>query len=103
MDYACYSLTGKQYPAIAPVKGEKVDGVLYTGLQKAQYARLDAYEGEEYWRRRVWVDIGLERVQAWTYILRPRYHYRLSGRPWSLEHFRRELLKFYIANRLNTH
>lgn len=101
--YACYTLTGKHYPAITPVKGGKVGGVLYTGLRRVQFARLDSYEGEEYRRRRVWVNIGVQRVPAWTYVLRPRYYYRLGHKRWSLEQFRHEQLKFYLANRHNSH
>lgn len=97
--YACYALTGRHYPAIIPAKGGKEGGVLYTGLRRGQLARLDSYEGEEYRRRRVWVNVGIERVQAWTYVLRPRYYYRLSRRRWSLEQFRCERLQFYRANR----
>ena len=103
MDYACYVLTGRLYPAIVPAKGESVGGVLYTGVRQAQFARLDTYEGGEYRRSQVWLETGGDRLRAWTYVLRPRYYHRLSRRRWSPEQFRREQLKFYIANRHYTH
>jgi len=102
VNYACYGLTGLDYPGIVPTKGSRVRGVLYLGLSRAQLAKLDAYEGEQYRRVRVWVnpDQG-QRVQAWTYALQPRYYHRLSGKAWSLESFRREQLPQYLHHSNN--
>lgn len=101
-DYACYALEGLVYPGIVPKKGTQVSGVLYLGLSRAQLIRLDAYEGDQYLRRRVKVASDHEhRVQAWTYVLHPRYYHRLSATGWSLEQFRREQLQTYISNSHN--
>lgn len=98
--YARYCLSGCDYPAIAPLPGAQVAGVLYHGLGRAQWARLDRYEGHEYQRRRVWLesDTG-QRLWAWTYVLRPRFYHRRVRQGWSLAQFRREKLYLYLANR----
>jgi len=102
MGYACYSLSGLEYPGIVPEKGERVTGVLYSGLSRAQLAKLDAYEGEQYRRQRVLIDVGQAlAVQAWTYILQPRYYHRRSEKGWSLEQFRRRHLAQYLRHRDN--
>lgn len=101
-DYGCYALAGLAYPGIVPEPGAYVGGVLYAGLGRAQIARLDAYEGEQYRRLRVWLELGGGlRLQAWTYVLHPRYYHRRSKRLWSLAQFRREQLKLYLANSHN--
>ena len=101
-DYACHALEGLAYPGIIPHKGEQVSGVLYTGLSRPQLARLDAYEGEQYLRRRVWVirEDG-QRAQVWTYVLQPRYYHRLSSANWSLEQFKRDQLQLYLSHSYN--
>ena len=101
-NYACYGLVGWVYPGIVPLKGARVDGVLYQGLSRAQLARLDAYEGEQYRRLRVWVAVeDGQRVQTWTYVLQPRYYHRLTGASWSLERFQREQLPIYLHHSHN--
>jgi gamma-glutamylcyclotransferase (GGCT)/AIG2-like uncharacterized protein YtfP len=102
LDYACYALLGLAYPGIVPRPGAQVGGLLYQGLSRAQLARLDAYEGAQYRRLRIWVNLGSERrVRAWTYVLQPRYYHRLTDRTWSLERFGREQLTRYLHHSHN--
>jgi len=102
LNYACYGLAGLVYPGILPEKGALVSGVLYQGLSRAQLAKLDAYEGEQYRRVRVWVMTGQDqRARAWTYVLQPRYYHRMTGRAWSLEQFRRDQLSLYLHHSHN--
>lgn len=97
MDYACYSLVDVVYPGIVPEQHAQVAGVLYQGLNDALLAKLDAFEGEEYERERVWIDVATgERIQAWTYILQPRYYHCRAERGWSLERFLRDHLAQYL-------
>ena len=101
-NHACYALVGLAYPAILPQKGGRVSGVLYHGLSRAQLNKLDAYEGVQYRRVRVWVTGENEqRVQAWTYVLQPRYYHRLTDTHWSLDQFRREGLSVYLYHSHN--
>ena len=102
VDYACYELAGLVYPGIVPRRGDRVSGLLYRGLSRAQLTKLDAYEGEQYRRERVWVTtVTGQSVQVWTYTLQPRYYHRLTGRHWSLEQFRRERLPIYLHHSHN--
>jgi len=102
LDYACYALKGLAYPGIVPRQGEHVLGVVYQGLSRAQFAKLDAYEGAQYRRLRVGVNLGPEqRAQAWTYVLQPRYYHRLTDKTWSLERFEREQLSRYLQHSHN--
>jgi gamma-glutamylcyclotransferase (GGCT)/AIG2-like uncharacterized protein YtfP len=97
VDYACYALVDLAYPGIVMERGAQVGGVLYQGLSRAQFAKLDAYEGAQYRRERVWVTTAPRlRRQVWTYTLQPRYYHRLTKRTWSLEQFRREELARYL-------
>ena len=101
-NYACYALVGLAYPGIVPKKGATVKGLLYQGLSRAQLARLDAYEGVQYRRIRVWVAVGNgKRVQTWTYVLQPRYYHRLTDANWSVEQFSREQLSQYLHHSHN--
>lgn len=100
--YACYALVGLAYPGIVPRQGAQVAGVLYLGLGRAQFAKLDAYEGGEYRRQRVWVNLGpTQRVQVWTYVLQPRYYHRLSDQVWSLAQFAGKQLTQYLHHSHN--
>jgi gamma-glutamylcyclotransferase (GGCT)/AIG2-like uncharacterized protein YtfP len=101
-NYACYGLVGLAYPGMVPRKGDQVHGVLYQGLSRAQLARLDAYEGAQYHRLRVWVGVAPgQRRRAWTYVLAPRYYHRLSGASWSLARFCDEQLSIYLQQSHN--
>lgn len=45
------------YPGIIPTKGRKVYGTLVSGLTKAHIQKLDKYEGDQYDRRSVTVNL----------------------------------------------
>jgi len=102
MDYACYKLSGRDYPGIVPKRGMSTHGVIYQGLSRDQLERLDDYEGEEYQRQRVVVvtESGQE-LQAWSYVVQPGYHHLSTGLDWSLETFRREKLAQYLSQQDN--
>jgi len=101
-DHACYALTGRVYPGMVPQQGASVSGIVYSGLGRAQLARLDAYEGDEYLRRRVRVRTaaGVEQ-RVWTYVLRPRYYYLLTRSDWSPSRFASGQLKLYLYGNHN--
>ncbi|MBI1424949.1 MAG: gamma-glutamylcyclotransferase [Gammaproteobacteria bacterium] len=101
-DFASYALAGRVYPGIVPQNGARVSGLMYYALGRAQFAKLDAYEGAEYQRVRVWVSAAQERrIQVWTYVLAPRYYHRLTTKGWSLARFEREHLSQYLHRNQN--
>lgn len=86
--YARLKVKGELYPAIVPAQGEIVPGILYRDLPRRAWARLDAFEGNMYERRRVQVETEEgEFLEAQTYVLNPMFADRLGDSPWDLETF----------------
>ena len=67
------------YPYVMPQAGAFVEGMVLTGVDPECLARLDAYEGACYTRRRVRVDTGGGPREAWVY----------GGLPEEIERMRR--------------
>lgn len=96
--YACYAVRGAVYPAAVPERGARIEGTLYEGLSPRELARLDRYEGPEYRRRRVRVDIpGGDPREAWVYLWRERYRRLLSAERWSLRWFEENHRARYVS------
>jgi len=96
--YIRSALTGRAYPGLIRGRGQPVDGILYAGLARRHWRRLDQYEGSEYRRIRVQVETaGRGRKLAWVYVLQPRQYRQRAQRNWSLARFRREQLHLYQA------
>ena len=86
-----FDIIGETYPGMVAREGSSVEGVLYFDVSPADFAALDAFEGEQYRRNTVQVrlDSG-ETVEAGTYIyLRSE---KLSDSPWRPEAF--QMAKF---------
>jgi gamma-glutamylcyclotransferase (GGCT)/AIG2-like uncharacterized protein YtfP len=81
-------LRGEVYPAIRPHTRDRVEGMLYTDLNRSAWQRLDRFEGAFYRREAVQLELPDEqRVRAQTYVLKPEYAGLLSREPWTLEWF----------------
>jgi len=79
---------GEHYPGMVPAAGDKVEGVLYLELPDTAWARLDAFEGDEYRREQVSVACADGRIEtAWTYVFKPEYAARLAAGTWDFERF----------------
>jgi len=79
---------GEAYPGMVPMGGEAVEGVLYLDLPESAWPRLDAFEGDEYRREQVPVQLADGRVEmAWTYVFKPEYAARLGVGEWDFERF----------------
>ncbi len=82
-DFTCRNVKRADYPAIAPSVGSVVSGLLVRGVPPAAWQPLDRYEGEMYRRTMVFVQTADgEKVEAWTYVIRPRYLARMGQRNW---------------------
>jgi gamma-glutamylcyclotransferase (GGCT)/AIG2-like uncharacterized protein YtfP len=90
-------LHGEHYPGIRPCAGESVDGVVYSGLSGAQFAALDAFEGDWYRRQAVALETAAGTREAQTYVLAPDRGHMMSAEPWSLEAFLRHGLEPFVA------
>ena len=65
-------------------------GVLYLDLPDSAWPRLDGFEGEEYRREPVRVQLPDGRAEtAWTYVFKARYAHRLAAGEWDFAHFLR--------------
>lgn len=84
--YARYSVSGMTYPGMIAQAGSSVDGVVYFDISDDDLAILDAFEGENYQRRSVALQLADgRRIEAQTYLfLEPE---ELSNQPWDPEQF----------------
>ncbi len=78
--FAVRAVRDADYPALVPAHGEVVAGLLLTGLDAGDLARLDRYEGSEYRRVPVRVEVTERFQPAWVYLWRDRRR-RLGGTP----------------------
>ena len=92
--YTRHRVQGQDYPAIIAdaAEGACVRGMLAAGITEANMLRLDIFEGSEYERRTVDVDITVEgvkkTVKAQVYVFTNPG--RLEHREWDFDEFRRE-------------
>lgn len=86
--YQCVALHGLRFPAVIPEPDAITNGILYRALNSHQLHRIDQYEDDMYRRVRVHVfTAALGNVEAWTYVLHPRYYRLIKKQPWSLAEF----------------
>jgi gamma-glutamylcyclotransferase (GGCT)/AIG2-like uncharacterized protein YtfP len=79
---------GAEYPGMVPAAGGLVEGVLYLGLPATAWPRLDAFEGDEYCRSAVEVELpDGRRLTAWAYVFKPEYAARLGEGEWDFARF----------------
>ncbi len=93
-DYCRHRVRGCDYPAILPEKGHTVRGTYVTGLTDGDIYRLDCFEGDEYDRVKVKVElvgeeVGKNQADAETYVFSAGEQY-LEKKEWDYEEFRRE-------------
>lgn len=92
-DFARQGVRGATYPGIVAAPGAQTRGRLYLDVAPADLASLDAFEGDEYRRQTVAVELRCEAgpratLEAQAYVLAdPR---RLDGSPWDVDRFARE-------------
>lgn len=87
--FARYRVCDRDYPAVVPDPEARTPGTLYTDVDRNSLARLDAFEGDEYERRRERVRSGADEQWAFVYRLRAGHGARLSREPWDREGFLR--------------
>jgi hypothetical protein len=107
-DYIRSRVPGVSYPAVAPKKGRNVQGICVSGLTGGDIWRLDRFEGSEYDRKVLDVELlgedGVfgkgERVKAEVYVWNARQE-GLEDGEWSIEEFRKEHLSSWIGEGAN--
>lgn len=94
-DYERRALSAKAYPGVRPQHGASVGGVMYR-LPTLALPALDRYEGDMYFRQAVTVTTVDGDVDAWCYVLRPRYCHLMLKNDWSLQNFCSRHLQGYL-------
>lgn len=94
-------ILGDQYPVVLPRAGQKnLQGVVYFSVKEQDIARLDRFEGEHYYRRRVHptilVDGQTQTIEADVYVLKPKYADLATLRPWDPELFKVRHLRHFL-------
>lgn len=79
--YLRRTILGKRYPGLSPEPGGRVQGLLFEDLSMTELKRLDRYEGNEYVRKRISVNLGRQSRQCWAYLPRPGI--KLSTESWN--------------------
>lgn len=101
-DYCRHRVQFADYPAAVPEAGRKIRGIYVTGLTDANMEKLDYFEGSEYERRTVKVQVlvkdggeevlGPEKSASVYVFLKPN---ELERGEWDFEEFRREKMKLW--------
>lgn len=88
-------LRGAVYPGIAPRRGARVIGRVWTGITRDALDRLDRFEGPMYRREAhpVVTDEGL--LEAHVYVVRAGYRWMMTSHPWEPVEFRARSLARY--------
>lgn len=93
-DHRRYVVQDETYPAVMPLPGSMVYGLLYMNVDQQDILRLDAFEGSQYLRDQAYVTDDQGKVWRAGF-----YRWLLPGklinRDWDPEYFKAEdLLKF---------
>lgn len=96
-DHARTRVADAPYPGLFEAPGATTPGLLYAGIEEAEWALLDAFEGPLYERRAVRVHTAAGLVAARAYVVPERHRERLTEEPWELERFRARDLPHLLA------
>jgi gamma-glutamylcyclotransferase (GGCT)/AIG2-like uncharacterized protein YtfP len=97
-DFRRTYIHGDTYPVILPRTGEKdLEGVLYLSVNELDLHRLDCFEGDYYYRRRVFAKIktanGYKSIEADVFVLKSKHAHLASLRKWDANEFEKLHLK----------
>ena len=96
--YRRHSVQGEDYPGIRPAEAGVVEGRLYRGIGAAVWARLDAFEGADYERVPVTVELSDGRAEtACVYRFRAELVARLLPGDWDPQLFESEGRERFLA------
>jgi hypothetical protein len=106
-DHLRHRVRGVAYPAVAPCKGKNVQGICVTGLTDGDIWRLDSFEGDQYVRDMLDVEMlgdegkyeGGELRRAEVYVWKSEKGTGLEKREWTIEEFRRNSLSQWVGER----
>jgi len=80
--FARLLVSGRNYPMVRSHPGGRVPGLLVRGLSVSDVRKLDEYEGDEYYRASIQVQLRSgKRIWAHTYLCHPQV--KVSHRHWT--------------------
>lgn len=86
--YSRRAVIDQPFPALIESTGEPLWGVLYREVSDDGWTRLDSFEGPNYARRVVQVQLASgEMIEAEVYVVLAGYLDQVSSEPWDYEHF----------------
>lgn len=96
--YRRHPVRGEDYPGLRPAEAGVVEGRLYRGIDAAVWARLDAFEGADYERVQVPVELADGRIDtACVYLFRGEQVTRLLPGDWDPQRFESEGRERFLA------
>lgn len=101
LGYRRHPVRGEDYPGLRPAPDGVVDGRLYRGIDATLWARLDAFEGADYERVQVSVELPDGQFDdAFVYLFRLEQFARLLPDDWSPQRFETEGRARFLAEYL---
>lgn len=85
------------YPAIKEEKGAVSHGILFRNLSDSELGAFDAYEGDQYFRKKVIVKTDTGSTEAWLYEWNNPEGYTLEG-SWDRNHFEQNLMEDFLKS-----
>ena len=96
-DFTVCKVAGASYPMLVAASGQRAEGLLLCGLNRAQIDRLDRFETEDYKRQACRVILeDADGLQAAAYAYMPAGHLRADGR-WDFESWCQDGLARFLA------
>lgn len=96
--YRRHPVRGEDYPGLRPALAGVVDGRLYRGIDAAVWARLDVFEGADYERLQVEVELPDGRFEtAGVYCFRVEQAVQLLPGDWDPQRFESEGRERFLA------
>lgn len=98
-EYQRSRLHNLEYPGIFPSRPASVDGILYLDVPPVALQRLDDFEGDQYRRQEVVVNLDDDRrITAMTYVLEIASQTLVTGEPWDFALFLTSGKEHFLAN-----
>ena len=96
-NYQRLCVAGASYPGLIASAGSAVDGVVYFDVSTSDMQRLDLFEGDEY--ERIMVEVELEngeKTSCQTFLFKEAFRRRLTNVEWSYEEFLKSGLQEFL-------
>ena len=100
-NYQVYSLRDRIYQGIIQAPGFEAIGVLYRDVSALDLSKLDKFEGDEYLRREVFVQVEGMSYPAMVYVWKSELDAELGNQGWDFEHFITTDLTRYLKMELD--